>query len=489
MLGVVNSNYSGVNGLMINPANYGASRNYVNVNLLAGDLFLVSNYIYINRKDYRFSHLFKVNTDDQKYMHIYDYSEFSYRDTVRYYDYKKSSVPKNFYFNTRIAGPSVMIPLGRHTISLITGWRNNMSIEKLPDNAANFIFRGQDFVPQHNITYNEANFNFTFLSWIELGISYSYALYKNPYHEIDAGITLKYLLGTGAGYGVVNNVSYMVPNTDSIYFYKMNATIGLDLPMDYSNFNLKFNPLVKGTGFSGDIGINYTYGGDYYLGKASSSNKNSDREPENTYLFRIGLSLLDVGWIRFNKQVQVHEFNNVDNRLWSGLRSFHATSIQELLRSASFHLLGDSMASLTSQNKFTMYLPTAGSVQADFNFGNNIFLNATYVQGFSIGKPAVKRETLLALTPRYETALYEINLPVSIVNFRYPAIGLAVRVYNLVVGTEKLGTFLNLTDVQGIDFYFSLGFNLRAKKIEWKTHKSRRGSCEAYPDYKRYQVH
>ena len=43
-LGIVNSNYTGVNSLWINPANAANSRNAVSLNLLAGDGFVNSNY-------------------------------------------------------------------------------------------------------------------------------------------------------------------------------------------------------------------------------------------------------------------------------------------------------------------------------------------------------------------------------------------------------------------------------------------------------------
>ena len=487
MLGVINGNYSGVNGLLINPANAGITRSGISINLLGGDFFLNSNYFFVNRKDYSFIRLFSLDINDPAYMHIYDFPEYLFRDTVHYFDYFKNTDQKYLFSNLRIAGPSLTIRMGRHAFSLVTGWRNNLSVEKFPYNAANFIFRGQDYSPQHNITYDEGYFTFTALSWIELGLGYSYTVYKDDLNEINAGITAKGLLCTGAAYGIVDNVTYMVPNTDSIYFYKMNATVGLDLPMNYADNSFPvFDPFVRGTGFSGDIGINYIYSGGYDPPETASSRNRPD--PEQKYLFRMGLSLLDAGWIRLHKGVQVHEFNDVDNRLWSGLRNYHACSVQNLLRSASYNLLGDSLASLTGITSFTTYLPTAASFQLDYYVGYNLFVNATVVQGIRLGKPSVRRPTLISITPRYETPIYEVSLPVSLVDFENPAIGLAVRIYSLVIGTEKLGTFLNLTDVKGIDFYFSLGINLNPKNNRWSFKGTREAPCDAYPDYRRYQV-
>ncbi len=485
MLGVVNSNYSIVNGMLINPANASMNKHKLNINILAGDFFINSNYIFVNKKDYNFFKLFSLHPDDPKYMHIYDYPEYFYVDTVHYFDYFKNTESRRMYMNTRVAGPSVTLRIGPHAISLVTGFRNNFSGTRIPFDVANLIFRGQDFEPQHNITYDHGKFTFAALSWIEVGIGYAYSFSLSDEQRLDIGITAKGLLGTGGAYGIVKDVNYMVPNNDSIYFNRMNATVGLDLPMDYATNAIVLNPLIRGSGFGGDIGINYIYSGGYTPPALSSIAKN--QELEEAYLFRIGISLLDAGWITFNKMVQVHEFNDVSNRLWSGLSTFETGSIQHFLRSASQNLLGDSTASLTSQTSFRIFLPTATSLQLDYNIGWNVFVNATFVQGIPLGSPSVRRPALLAITPRFETSLYEINLPVSLLDFRDPAIGLAFRIYGLVIGTEKLGTFLHLTDVKGLDLYFSLGFTLDPKGKPPRSGRSRGAPCEAYPDYRRYQ--
>lgn len=172
-LGIVNSNYTGVNSLWINPANVANSRNSISINLLAGDLFVNSNYIFVHRKDYSFLKLFSVNTGDPKYLYIYDYPEYTFSDSVHYYDYFKNNAKKSLYINGRIAGPSISFRLGDHAFSILTAFRNNLSGDKIPYDAANFIFRGLDFYPQQDKTYDEGYFTFTMLSWIELGAGLS----------------------------------------------------------------------------------------------------------------------------------------------------------------------------------------------------------------------------------------------------------------------------------------------------------------------------
>jgi hypothetical protein len=479
MLGIMNSNYTGVNSSIINPANIVTSEQTININLLAGDFFVSSNYIYVHKKDYGFLKIFRVNIMDPQYLYIYRYPSVNYSDSIYYYDYFKNSKPKNIYLNTRIAGPSVMYHKGKHAFSLITGFRTNSSVVKISYDLANFIYRGQQLRTQQNVTYIDGPMRFTALSWAEIGLGYAYTFHQDYNYKLNAGITVKALLGIGAAYGIINNLTYMIPNVDSIYVYDMNGTVGFSMPFDASNNTAAMDPLIKGTGIGFDFGISYLK-----VNQRAVKYKESSlwlQGTQQSYLYKVGLSLIDVGKINFNTLVQVHEYNNVNNALWSGLRTFNPTSLEQALQSASYHLLGDSMASQTSQTRFGVWLPTAASLQFDYNFGNNLFVNATFVQGVRLGQISVRRPTLISVTPRYETRYWEVNLPVSFYDFRDPQLGLAIRIFSLVVGTEKLGTFLNLTDVNGMDVYFSLGFNIDPGK-------SKPGKCDAFEDYKRYRT-
>ena len=328
MLGVVYSNFTGVNSAMINPANTVTSDQTININLLAGDLFISSNYIFIHKKDYGFLKIFRVNIMDPQFLYIYEYPKTHYSDSVYYYDYFKNSRPKNIYLNARVAGPSAMYHKGKHAFSLITGLRNNTSVVKLSYDLANFIYRGQQFRQQQDNTFTDGPMRFTVLSWAEIGLGYAYTLKQDYDYELNAGITIKALLGLGAAYGVFKNITYMIPNVDSIYINNLNGTIGFSMPFDAADNTAAIDPLIKGTGIGFDIGISYLK-----QDQRTDRNKESSIWLEGTqqnYRYKVGLSLIDVGKINFNKLVQVHEFNDVNNALWSSLRTFSPTNFQQI---------------------------------------------------------------------------------------------------------------------------------------------------------------
>jgi hypothetical protein len=80
------------------------------------------------------------------------------------------------------------------------------------------------------------------------------------------------------------------------------------------------------------------------------------------------------------------------------------------------------------------------------------------------------RPAQLSVTPRYETQYFEVNLPVSLYDFRYPRMGVAARIWFLTLGTDNLLGFLNLTDFTGFDLYVSVKFNFlkgKCRRTSW----------------------
>jgi hypothetical protein len=121
---------------------------------------------------------------------------------------------------------------------------------------------------------------------------------------------------------------------------------------------------------------------------------------------------------------------------------------------------GDSARSLQSDH-FRMGLPTAISIQADWNFHKGFFANASIVRGFGHGsRQGVVRPDIYSLAVRYESEWLEASIPVSLIyygNWR-PRIGFAVRTGYFFFGGDALGGLLGLHDLQAVDFYAGIHF-------------------------------
>ena len=139
-------------------------------------------------------------------------------------------------------------------------------------------------------------------------------------------------------------------------------------------------------------------------------------------------------------------------------------------------LYGDSTASYRD-NAFRVYMPMTASLQFDYHPSGEWFINGSLVLPLAVFKPMLKRPSVLALTPRYETRNLEVSLPIVLYDIYYPRIGIAVRIYGLTIGSDNLGGFLGYRDFTGYDFYFNYKFNLTWVK---RPFHGRRNSCPYY---------
>ena len=202
--------------------------------------------------------------------------------------------------------------------------------------------------------------------------------------------------------------------------------------------------LTHGHGFGADLGVNYIHYGD-----------NKDN-----YLYRLGLSLIDVGSILFNKHTGTYHLKAVsaDYSNWHQSKFANNTQLDQTLSAVFYN--GDSAKSMTA-SKFHMAMPAALSVQFDWNVYEKFFANATIVKGFGHGdNNGVRRPDVYSLTPRYETKWWEVSMPISLLYYNrwQPRIGLAVRAGYFFIGGDGPGALLKLNDLQNCDFYAGIHY-------------------------------
>ncbi len=92
---------------------------------------------------------------------------------------------------------------------------------------------------------------------------------------------------------------------------------------------------------------------------------------------------------------------------------------------------------------------------------------------FRFNARTVWRPAQIAVIPRYEDRFFGVMIPVSLFDYKDPRIGLAVRVYSLTLGTDRLGSLLGISNFNGMDFYFSFRFNIGKGSCSSQT----RGAC------------
>ncbi len=457
MLGSTLGNYAGVNSLQLNPSALHNSKSYLDIHLIGLDFFVQNNYLYMPKSEYRFGNFYKsgyewpTHTED----YVSEQRIFYHYTNLKY---------KNAYVQARIDGPGAMLVWGHQAFAVSTAVRTITSAVNLPYELANFIYLGLSYTPQQNINYaDHGPIKASAMSWAEIGLSYSNTFHARGFNTLSVGISLKRLLGLGGMYLNARNLDYIVPNDSTFDISNMDADIGLSLPVDYNSNTALTSPLFKGGGFGVDLGMTYTrlahYHEDQYFNTLCA-------QKYEDYRYRIGVALIDIGGIRFSDNATRMKIDN-QSSYWTNVNSLKFTSINQFLDTLSYQFYGDNTSAYAGDN-FTLWLPSALSVQFDYHVQRSWYVNASLIYGFPLSKSAINRPAELSVTPRYEAGWFEASMPVSLYNWQLARIGLALRVYGITIGTDKLGGYLHFSDFTGLDFYMSFKFYFEKGKCRNK---------------------
>ena len=448
MLGIVNSNYAGIYGISLNPANMVGSRLYMDYNLLSFQSSFINNYAYVERNDY-LDYLFHGTvpiyyTEDNE-----ERNYTIYRSDNNYYG----------YINQKLIGPAAMIVDGKHAYGITTALRSNTSFQNLPNEIGVFLYEAIDYTEQQGITYNhEKDIQVGSLAWFEVNFSYAYNFRRYRWESWSAGITVKPLLGIMGTYTNIYNLEYQVHNDDSASVYNSSFDYAYSLPVDYNDNHFPQGPLVKGFGLGVDLGVTYTK---TTKGHSTKYYGRLCEQRYDAYNYKIGVSFLDIGYINFTKKARQTSYLNTHTEWFKPYDTLPANSVNEINAKIDSYFL-DNSEEVIRNEKFTMHIPPAMSMQYDYSIKDYLFINATIIWGFNFGKAYVKRPSILAITPRFETARVEVSLPISIYewNWKNPRIGFSLRYGNFFFGFDKINTILGFSDFNGFDLYAGLRLNL-----------------------------
>ena len=249
--------------------------------------------------------------------------------------------------------------------------------------------------------------------WSEFGVSYAQVFKDEGKHFLKGGITLKYLAGVANGYLNIGNLKATV-NQDLLDFdaYLNNSSGRIELGLggiDIADFDAKKLTSFQSTGFGGDIGFIYEFRPDQEKYKSDSYriDSNSWRRDLNKYKFRFGLALLDIGSIKYERDMQrsgAYDINITGaEKLY--LRQFDDVEIDSLKNFFDNSPQYFTAATGNKDKNYKVGLPTTLNIDADYHFLKGFYVNLSGQLSLvnTKSKPYNSQYySSFSLTPRFE---------------------------------------------------------------------------------------
>lgn len=446
-LGLRTENYAGVNSIFFNPANNLTSPFQWDVNLVAVGQFIDNSF-----GGFRNTSIGELlNTREDVFLATDFPSDQQFPAGAVVFDFADAGKNKFASVSTIVTGPAFMLNFEKHSFALFTNFRAAIGGQKIPAVLGYYDYRnvapGQD--------YSLFPSSIAGMAWSELGLNYLYKA-EIANGNIGIGFNLKYLQGYESFF-LKNNTDIRVTrmNFDSLTFQN-----GADITFGFTSSSVDeeaVNLQENGTGIGFDIGITYA-SADYIDG----------------YGIKLGLSILDIGKIKFDKNTENHHININQSFTFNPRNLEDVTGFRDGLAQLNDELFSDSTTTFVG-TAYEVSLPTALSLQADVAIQEYIYVNSTLMQRIPIGRNAIERGNLFALTPRYESRWISAFLPISIYNWENLQIGTAVRLAFLTIGTENIGSFFGQKSLTGTDFYAAIKIN--PFKLGWKNGGGKKGKA------------
>lgn len=453
-IGISTSNWSGTNGMYLNPANIADSRHKFTIDLFSLNLGVNNNLAQLNNG---LSGLTKIGDDGvSSALNFQNQSQFSLLAP---------------YLEVR--GPGVMVSINsKHSFAISTRVRAMNQFHNFNQDLYRTITDSTYRIdPSNNqpVGINADAFNYTTHAWSEIGLSYGGVIYDGGKHFVKGGLTVRYLMGA-AYIGTVSTgidaVAY--PNRDSLRITNTNITFGSNITSG-NGVSSEISDYLGGggSGLGGDLGFVYEWRPNIDKYKYDMDGKTgiSDRS-KNKYKLRVSASVVDFGSIKYtnnNFRANISTINNQPAVMKGSELADSIGNYQDLKRYAQNN--GLSVDSSTGGSTTKVYMPTTLILGVDYHAVKGLYVNAMFMSNMA------KRENFgtsfynqLTVTPRWDMRAVSLGVPLTY-DFLTKSIkyGLGIRLGGFFLGSDDLTGIIGKKGY-GANFYLGASIPINNKK-------------------------
>lgn len=432
----VSDNYAGATGMLFQPASIADSRYKFDMEFFGFSSRIDNNWVGVD-KDL----IFNLKFLSEEGLKTKDFTQIENDDN------------KNVLLDMEFKGINFMLALNeKNSIGFSTRGRFMMNFNNIPLKAADLTFELNNILDLKNEDLEFYDVSQVAASWAETGITYSRVLLDGgKSHFLKGGVTAKYLMGIGALYLYEKEIIYTYLNADTAMNAYADVKFGLTSGLDeLANFKISSKP-----SFGFDLGFVYEWRPRHNEYKYNMDGEyDLWRRDKNKYKLRVGVSLLDVGSMKFKKQFNSDNFKiSVDTFLFQNIAFDNLVSLSDSVNKY-FSFSPD------GSDYFNLVLPTNLNINVDYNVWSKLYVNTNARIAFNQGTKVYSKLryfSTYSITPRWESKMYGAAIPISINQYGVFNMGLGLRLGPVWLGSSDLAGLIGLTDeTTGLDFHVAV---------------------------------
>lgn len=483
--GIANSNFGGTNGLYFNPASIADSRNIVYLNLAAVNLNVTNNYL-----EYKAPFtMYQLATGKVPSQYLDSSGNADFKGSYLIENEKTKGKDKSVGISAEVRQPSLLVSINRkNSFAVSSRARAFVQISDVNEELLNFTKSYLEGKIDHNdVLVNQyipaAKFSINANIYDELGFSYGRVLYDKEKHFLKGGITVKRLTGLFSLFVLNNNMQFKIHLPDTLSSLNLIDSVSitlkdLDIKYGYAYTNLDYKPTSlqeilfgknpAGSGWGVDLGFIYEYRPDYKEFQYRMDNKDQIDNRKNKYKYRLGISLMDVGGIKYNgSQYGLNKNSRVFTLADTAFIARFQETVSGIQNGSGVNAAIDSIIGIAdSSSSFTAKLPSTLNLMAEARIFNHFCLNFSLIQALR-GKQSIgiRQTSSLALTPRIEYKWIEFSMPILLTyDYTKLQIGSMLRLGPLFIGSDNMGGLFGWTTINGFDIYAGLSIPIHKGK-------------------------
>jgi hypothetical protein len=399
LAGFRTSNYSGVNAVFSNPASIADSRYRWDVNV-----FGINANVSNNQAQFKLKDLGKTFDEDKITDQLFG----------------KEAGTTSGLAAIALHLPSFMVSVGpKMAFAVTTRARVLANINEMDGKLVNQV---RDVTENTNLPYtisSNSNMGINVSGWTEIGASFAREAYVTGAHYFKAGATLKYLSGIGNVNVHLSDFKGTI-NADILaedaYLSNATAKVGVaSSGVNIADFEVDQLTKISGRGMGADLGVVYEWRPESDVVRNASGGY---ERAANQYKLRVGISVLDIGRIKFDRDL---ERSAAYNMSVTGSERFYLSELEGVSLNdytSAFNEHPEYFAPDESANttKYKVSLPTTLQINADYHIHQHFYVNAN-------GQIAMTKGTKkpyngqyysgVSVTPRYEGRKFGFSLPLN----------------------------------------------------------------------------